>query len=211
VRLQAQEDPPAPGCDRRRKERGPPPRGFHVRLCARQGDSSPPNDSRSMMPDHAAAAHHTATVEDWRAGRPILDRSTSAVASTSLATCGFPELRAPIRFMPKLRCLIPEIDGALFSAVWEEALWDLSCRGNFRPVAAHSQKHDFEGLAWVARISAPRSRPHVRMCSARLAVAAPQQRRGHEKTEACASGSGRRISDAHDFCPQLRLLRLSPA
>jgi len=42
-------------------------------------------------------------VEDWRAGRPrYLDRSTSPAPSTSHATCGFPALRAPICFMPRL-------------------------------------------------------------------------------------------------------------
>jgi hypothetical protein len=40
-------------------------------------------------------------VEDWRAGRP-LDRATFPVPSTSHATCGFPALRAPICFTPKL-------------------------------------------------------------------------------------------------------------
>jgi hypothetical protein len=42
-------------------------------------------------------------VEDWRAGRPRYpDRSTSPAPSTSHATCGFPALRAPICFMPRL-------------------------------------------------------------------------------------------------------------
>jgi hypothetical protein len=40
-------------------------------------------------------------VEDWRAGRP-LDRATSPVPSTSHAACGFPALRAPICFTPRL-------------------------------------------------------------------------------------------------------------
>jgi hypothetical protein len=40
-------------------------------------------------------------VEGWRAGRP-LDRATFPVPSTSHAACGFPALRAPICFTPKL-------------------------------------------------------------------------------------------------------------
>src|SRR6266478_6129122 len=40
-------------------------------------------------------------VEDWRAGR-LLDRATFPVPSTSHAACGFPALRAPICFTPKL-------------------------------------------------------------------------------------------------------------
>jgi len=56
-------------------------------------------------------------VEDWRAGRP-LDRTTFPVPSTSHAACGFPALRAPICFTP--------------------TFMDLSCWGNFRPVASHS-------------------------------------------------------------------------
>jgi hypothetical protein len=56
-------------------------------------------------------------VEDWRAGRP-LDRATFPVPSTSHVACGFPALRAPICFT--------------------QSLWDLSCWGDFRPVASHS-------------------------------------------------------------------------
>jgi hypothetical protein len=41
-------------------------------------------------------------VEDWRAARPCFDRSTFPAPSTSHATCGFPALRAPICFMPRL-------------------------------------------------------------------------------------------------------------
>jgi hypothetical protein len=40
-------------------------------------------------------------VEDWRASRPF-DRATFPVPSTSHAACGFPALRAPIRFTPTL-------------------------------------------------------------------------------------------------------------
>src|SRR5215468_603558 len=40
-------------------------------------------------------------VEDWRAGRPF-DRATFPVPSTSHAACGFPALRAPICFAPRL-------------------------------------------------------------------------------------------------------------
>src|SRR6266849_3927227 len=47
-----------------------------------------------------------------------LDHATSPAPSTSHATCGFPALRAPICFTP--------------------SLWDLSCWGDFRPVASHS-------------------------------------------------------------------------
>src|SRR5882672_2310085 len=47
-----------------------------------------------------------------------LDRATFPVPSTSHAACGFPALRAPICFTP--------------------SLWDLSCWGDFRPVASHS-------------------------------------------------------------------------
>ena len=41
-------------------------------------------------------------VEDWRAGLGRPDHATSPAPSTSHATCGFPALRAPIRFMPRL-------------------------------------------------------------------------------------------------------------
>jgi hypothetical protein len=42
-------------------------------------------------------------VEDWRAGRPRCPgRSTFPAPSASHATCGFPALRAPICFMPRL-------------------------------------------------------------------------------------------------------------
>ena len=40
-------------------------------------------------------------VEDWRAGRPF-DRATFPAPSTSHAACGFPALRAPICFIPRL-------------------------------------------------------------------------------------------------------------
>src|SRR5882724_7616688 len=56
-------------------------------------------------------------VEGWRAGRP-LDRATFPVPSTSHAACGFPHCAPP--FASRHR------------------LWDLSCWGNFRPVASHS-------------------------------------------------------------------------
>ena len=47
-----------------------------------------------------------------------LDRATFPAPSTSNAACGFPALRSPICFTP--------------------GLWDLSCWGDFRPVASHS-------------------------------------------------------------------------
>jgi len=40
-------------------------------------------------------------VEDWRAGRPF-DRATFPVPATSHTACGFPALRAPIGFTPRL-------------------------------------------------------------------------------------------------------------
>ncbi|WFU62556.1 hypothetical protein [Bradyrhizobium brasilense] len=40
-------------------------------------------------------------VEDWRANRS-LDRATFPAPSTSHAACGFPALRAPICFAPRL-------------------------------------------------------------------------------------------------------------
>lgn len=45
-------------------------------------------------------------VEDWRAGRPF-DRATFPVPATSHAACGFPALRAPICFIPRLMGPIP--------------------------------------------------------------------------------------------------------
>jgi hypothetical protein len=43
----------------------------------------------------------TGRVEDWRADRPF-DRATFPAPATSHAACGFPALRAPICFTPRL-------------------------------------------------------------------------------------------------------------
>ena len=58
-------------------------------------------------------------VEGWRAGEAgDLDRATSPVPSTSHAAADFPYCAPP------------------FAS--RQSLWDLSCWGDFRPVASHS-------------------------------------------------------------------------
>lgn len=49
---------------------------------------------------------HGGRVEDWRAGRPC-DRAAFPAPSTSHAACGFPALRAPICFTPRLIPIMP--------------------------------------------------------------------------------------------------------
>jgi hypothetical protein len=87
----------------------------------KQAPWSCPHDRPPLTVDHPMAgetehASHTkirilpfhlrplsARVEDWRAGRPwYFDRSTSPAPATSHAACGFPALRVPICFMPRL-------------------------------------------------------------------------------------------------------------
>ena len=56
------------------------------------------------MPSRPGELHPeplTGRVEDWRAGLARC-RATSPVPSTSNAACGFPALRSPICFMPRL-------------------------------------------------------------------------------------------------------------
>src|SRR5215475_15610564 len=62
-----------------------------------------------LLPSRPGESHPeplTGRVEGWRAGRPF-DRATFPVPATSHAACGFPALRAPICFIPRLMGPIP--------------------------------------------------------------------------------------------------------
>jgi hypothetical protein len=56
---------------------------------------------RSGRPTRHRAGPTTGRVEDWRVGRSC-DQATFPAPSTSHTACGFPALRAPICFTPRL-------------------------------------------------------------------------------------------------------------
>ena len=64
---------------------------------------SPVRHKRCRVGGNVAVPPLTGRVEDWRAGlAELFDCATFPAPSTSHAACGFPALRAPIRFMSRL-------------------------------------------------------------------------------------------------------------